>query len=91
MIIDLILDRKDDNVIFDDSKGAYIPYNAHTFYLSVLDYGEVGEEITKALDYGEEKDVKQALCNYIIEQDYNPEICDYINSVEWLTPEYACA
>lgn len=80
MIIDLILDRKDDT----DSMGQSVPYNAHTFYLNVMEYGEVGYGITRAMDEGTEEDVKQALCQYIKDQNYNTDICEYINSVEWL-------
>ena len=84
MIIDVILDRKDDNTVWSDGKGCSVPYSAHAFYLAVMDYGETSWDITRALDEGTEADVKQALCDYIIKGGYNPEICDYINSVEWL-------
>lgn len=73
MIIDLILDRKDG-----------YRYNAHEFYGEVMEYGEVGFEITCAMDEGTEEDVKNALCQYIDENEYNPEIKKYINSVNWL-------
>lgn len=73
MIIDLILDRKDG-----------YRYNAHEFYGEVMEYGEVGFEITRAMDEGTEEDVKNALCQYIDENEYNPEIKKYINYVNWL-------
>ena len=73
MIIDLILDRKDGE-----------QYNAKDFYNDVMEYEEVGFEITEAMDNGKEKDVKKAICDYIINGEYNPEICEYINSVEWI-------
>ena len=38
MIIDLILDRKDG-----------YRYNAHEFYGEVMEYGEIGFEITRAM------------------------------------------
>lgn len=73
MIIDCILDRKD-----------YDSYNANDFYFSVLDYGRVGDEITRAMDEGTDEDVKSALCNYIDRNGYNPEIKNFINSKRWL-------
>ena len=73
MIVDLILDRKD---------GA--KYNAHDFYVDVMGYGEIGEDITRAMDFGTESDVRRELCEYITANEYNPAICDYINSREWL-------
>lgn len=79
MIIDRILDRKD-NEHYD----GYDSYNAKQFYLDVLAYGKIGDSITKAMDYGDEKDVKSALCRYIIDNKYNPEICNYICSKNWL-------
>ena len=78
MIIDLILDRKDNEVF------GYDAYNAHDFYMNVLGYGRVGDEITKAMDYGTEKDVKDALCKYIDDHNYNPDIKKYINSKQWI-------
>lgn len=73
MIIDLILDRKEDKA-----------YNVKTFYNDVVAYGEIGHGITYAMDYGAEKDVKNALKQYLIDNDYNLEIGLYIDSVEWL-------
>ena len=74
MIVDLILDRKDG-----------VPYNPHSFYRSVLRYGDIGEDITRAMDYGTEEDVRRELCEYIHANEYNPAICDYINGRRWLT------
>lgn len=79
MIIDLILDRKDDEQILKDDK-----YDAQEFYYNVLQYGEIGHNITYAMDYGANKDVRQALCTYITTNGYNPQICDYINRKEWI-------
>ena len=73
MIIDLILERKDNN-----------EYDSNEFYRDCMEYGEIGHGIVRALDGGTEKDVKQALCNYIDKHEYNPQIKSYINSVEWL-------
>ena len=84
MIIDLILDRQDDNTVWSDSLGQPVPYNAHTFYLNVMDYGEIGYDITRAFDEGTEQDIKKALCDYIDNGNYSEDIKEYINSVEWL-------
>lgn len=78
MIIDLILDRRD-----DEARGVN-SYDAADFYRSVVRYGEIGHDITRAMDYGTEDDVRRELCAYVIEQDYNPEICDFINARAWL-------
>lgn len=78
MIIDLILDRKDNT-----DEGIDI-YNAHDFYVECMEYGEVANGITSAMDYGTEKEVKEELCNYIIYNGYNEKICDYVNSVNWI-------
>ena len=78
MIIDCILDRKDGEQYGDR-------YDAGAFYRSVLRYGEIGEDITRAMDYGTENDVRRELCAYIMANEYNPSICDYVNSREWLT------
>ena len=78
MIIDLILDRKDNEQA----------YNPKSFYNSVMNYynafPEIVEPIANALDSGEEEDVKRVLRNYIKAQGYNLEICSYINSQEWI-------
>lgn len=80
MIIDCILDRKD-----NEKYDGYDSYNAHDFYIDVLGYGSIGDDITRAMDEGTEEDVKNALCKYIDNNEYNPEIKDYINSKTWLT------
>ncbi len=78
MIIDRILDRK------DDIEAGIMDYRPKQFYLDCLKYGRVGDGITMAMDYGEEDDVKRALCEYVIDNEYNPEICDFVKSVNWL-------
>ena len=82
MIIDLILDRKDN--LQDGIKS----YNAHDFYIECMDYNGIfngiANGITRAMDGGTEADVKRELCKYIANNDYNPAICDFINSVSWL-------
>jgi hypothetical protein len=79
MIIDRILDRKDNEK--DYGFDGYVP---HDFYFDVLAYGRIGDHITRAMDCGTEEDVKKALCDYVINNEYNPDICNYINSVNWL-------
>ena len=82
MIIDLILDRKDDNTIFTEYGNK--PYTAKRFYRQLVEYGEIGFDIQRAFDGGTEQDIKRELCRYIDKQEYNPEIKNYINSVTWL-------
>lgn len=79
MIIDRILDRKDNEKFYGKDM-----YNAHDFYYDIMCYGKIGHNITRAMDVGTEKQVKQALCKYVIDNEYNPNICDYINSVNWI-------
>lgn len=82
MIIDLILDRKDDDTVFTEYGNK--PYTAKRFYRQLVEYGEIGFDIQRAFDDGTEQDIKRELCRYIDEQKYNPEIKNYINSVTWL-------
>lgn len=82
MIIDLILDRKDDNTVFTEYGNK--PYTAKRFYRQLVEYGEIGFDIQRAFDGGTEQDIKRELCRYIDKQEYNPEIKNYINSVTWL-------
>ena len=82
MIIDLILDRKDDDTVFTEYGNK--PYTAKRFYRQLVEYGEIGFDIQRAFDGGTEQDIKRELCRYIDEQKYNPEIKNYINSVTWL-------
>lgn len=81
MIIDLILDRQD-----DDKRG--FAYIAKSFYLEVLDYARIFPDlafpIAKAMDEGTNTDVQNALCDYIDSEGYNPEIKKYINSRKWI-------
>ena len=79
MIIDRIVDRMELSEYF----GKDI-YNAYDFYLSIMEYGEVGYYITRAMDVGTEEQVKRALCRYIVDNGYRLSICDYINSVNWI-------
>lgn len=83
MIIDLILDRKE-----DAEYNGIDTYNAHDFYIDCLEYDRVmdgiADGIINAMDYGSETDVKRELCKYVLKNGYNKKICDYINSVNWL-------
>lgn len=94
MIIDCILDRKDNESYLaqgithfrlPNGKLEPIAYDPGAFYHDVRDYGEIGDDITRAMDYGTEQDVKAALCEYVLQNEYNPAICDYIASRNWLT------
>lgn len=84
MIIDLILDRKDNTEFYGVDT-----YNAHDFYMECMEYNGIfkgiADGITSAMDYGTEEEIKKELCNYIIKNEYNKEICNYINSVNWLS------
>jgi len=92
MIIDLILDRKQNKNLtskkIDGKVGVSPKYDPKQFYNNVMSYYEtfkdIVDPIATALDSGEEKDVKRELCRYIIEQEYNLDILKYINSVKWL-------
>lgn len=77
MIVDLILERKEE----EEFKRKYVPKN---FYLDCMEYGEIGNDITRVMDGGTEADVKKELCNYIINNGYNEDICNYINSRNWI-------
>ena len=83
MIVDLILDRKDNEEWFGEDL-----YSALDFYHEVSDYSGLAmgafDYIVDALDYGTEADVRKALCRYIDENEYNENIKKYINSRDWL-------
>ena len=83
MIVDLILDRKD-----NEKWAQQNAYNAKDFYNECMRYSAgfngAFDYITLALDYGTEEDVRKALCRYIDDNDYNEKIKDYINSRDWL-------
>lgn len=79
MVIDLILDRKDNLEVGIHN------YNVHDFYFDVMTYENNG--ISRAMDYGTEEDVKTALKAYIDNGEYNPEIKNFIDSVSWLENE----
>ena len=83
MIIDLILDRKDNAEIYGTDS-----YNAHDFYVECMEYNRIfrgiADGITRAMDFGTEEEVRKELCKYITNNGYNAEICNYINSVKWI-------
>ena len=84
MIIDYILDRKDDY-----EHGIKI-YNAKDFYdyvRSEEDVFDFNPTISRAMDYGTDNEVKVAIDNYILENGYNPNICHFVDSVQWLTDD----
>lgn len=102
MIIDLILDRKEnDSLIAQGYTHAQLftgelkplSYDPAKFYRDCMEYSTIfsgiGDDITAAMDGGEESDVVSALCAYIMQNKYNPGICDYIRSVKWLPEERA--
>ena len=82
MIVDLILDRRDD---LEEERHRYC---ARGFYSECMEYSKVfdgiGDGITRAMDNGNEDDVKRELCRYIIDGGYALDICTFINSVDWL-------
>ena len=79
MIIDLILDRRDNEKYYNNDF-----YKADDFYRGVMCYGEIGYKITESMDYGNNSDVQNALCDYINNNEYNPNICDYIKGKQWI-------
>ena len=79
MIIDLILDRRDNEKYYNNDF-----YKADDFYREVMCYGEIGYKITESMDYGTNEDVQNALCYYINNNEYNPNICDYIKTKQWI-------
>ena len=83
MIIDAILDRKDNEQYGDFN------YDPRKFYHYVNQWAADGMKdairIAHAMDELEERDVRDALCLYIIHNEYNLQIIDYVNSRVWLT------
>lgn len=81
MLIDAILDRRDDR-----NDGIY-NYNPKRFYEYINGFGiESYDRVAHAMDEGTEEDVKRALCDYI-DTEYPAHIKDFVNSVDWLTPD----
>ena len=81
MLIDAILDRRDDR-----NDGIY-NYNPKRFYEYINGFGiESYDRVAHAMDEGTEEDVKQALCDYI-DTEYPAHIKEFVNSVNWLTPD----
>ena len=81
MLIDAILDRRDDR-----NDGIY-NYNPKRFYDYINGFGiESYDRVAHAMDEGTEEDVKKALCDYI-DTEYPAHIKDFVNSVDWLTAD----
>lgn len=82
MIVDLILDRKDNEEAFGRDLYATSDFvRGVSAYENALD---MGDAISRAIRKGDEIETKQALCRYIDDMDYNPKIKDYINSKKWV-------
>lgn len=81
MIVDLILDRRDNMKCGKDS------YKPHDFYFDCMAYGDVGAGITRALDEGTEHDVKRELIKYIVVNNYSLDIIDFILSAWWINQD----
>ena len=83
MIIDAILDRK------DNEQNGDFNYDPREFYHYVNQWAADGMKdairIAHAMDELEEADVRDALCLYIIHNEYNLQIIDYVISRVWLT------
>ena len=88
MIIDLILDRRDDEMRGIEMCGIN-PYDPAEFYRECMQYSAVfdgiGDEITRAMDFGTEDDVRDAICNYIVLNGYNVRLFSYVRSRNWIS------
>lgn len=81
MLIDAILDRRDDR-----NDGIY-NYDPKRFYEYINGFGiESYDRVAHAMDEGTEEAVKKALCDYI-DTEYPAHIKDFVNSVDWLTAD----
>ena len=76
MIIDLILDKRDDN----DNEP--LTERAIKYLLDECDiFGFT--EIRRAVYSRNERAIKTALCEYIDNNEYNPDLKDFINNTTW--------
>jgi hypothetical protein len=76
MLIDAILDRKDDEEERDD----FFSYDRD----KLIDYLDGWyDDVANALKLGDQKKIKMELCSYIDTNEYNPAIKDYINARYW--------
>jgi hypothetical protein len=76
MLIDAILDRKDDEEERDD----FFSYDRD----KLIDYLDGWyDDVANALKLGDQKKIKMELCSYIDTNEYNPTIKDYINARYW--------
>ena len=84
MIIDLILDRRN-----DDAMGIHDAYSPAEFYRECMEYSAVfdgiGDGITRAMDYGTEDDVRNAICEYITLNGYDVRLYSYVRSRKWIS------
>ena len=83
MIIDIILDRYD-----DERDGLPHAYDPREFYWEVMKWSDLNPHadlITSAMDGGTEDDVRRELCAYIDAEDYNPSIKFWINGRTWIS------
>lgn len=80
MIIDEILDRKDD----EECGATYDPRDFYRYLLCCVVARDYADDISAAMDYGTNADVRAALCRYIDGNGYNPEIKSYINCRNWI-------
>lgn len=84
MIIDLILDRRDN--IRD---GYQDTFSFNQFYRDCREYAqdfddEIQWKIVDTLDVGTNKEVQDVLCEYIDANNYNPQIKEFIRSMNWI-------
>lgn len=54
-----------------------------SFIGGVMEYGRIGNPISRSMDDGTEQDTRRALSNYIMKSGYNSKIVDYINNRVW--------
>ena len=81
MLIDAILDRR------DDREDGIFNYDPKKFYDYINGWAyDLYDDVVHAMDEGSEEDVKKALCDYI-DTDYPAYIKDFVNSVDWLVAD----
>lgn len=79
MIIDAILDRRDDN---RDGNDRWTEEELRYVYDEATYFGF--DYLSRAIDGGEDKDIAEALCRYVDEGKYPPSIKRYVRSKKWL-------
>lgn len=80
MLIDAILDRK------DDERMGYFRYSPKELYDYLMQWDlESYQAVSRAMDEGTNENVQQAMCDYIdLEWFGNKDIKSYIRSVSWI-------